>query len=101
MIFPESKNFSYELLSPDLNGDIEFVLMKLTPGSCSSNEPMCHDGEEVAIVIEGSVTLFLSDDKYVLNKGDSVRISPKLSHKWQNAFDKSTSVIFAVTPPSF
>ncbi|MBU5485757.1 cupin domain-containing protein [Clostridium sp. MSJ-11] len=81
IIFPESKGFSYELLSPDLSGDIEYGLMKLIPGYCYSDEPMCHGGEGAAYVIEGKVRLYLAEYVYILNTGDSIRTFPHMNHK--------------------
>ncbi len=101
MIFPENYELSYELLSPDLKGTIEFALMKLNPVSCSSEGLMEHAGEEAAYVLEGTVTLLMNDESYTLFAGDSVRIPPSMKHKWENPYEKKAVVIFAVTPPSF
>ncbi|MBZ9687026.1 helix-turn-helix domain-containing protein [Clostridium estertheticum] len=101
IIFPDSRNFGYELLSPDLNGSIELALMTLTPNSCSSEEVMSHKGEEAALVIKGKIKLSLGDDEIILYTGDSVRIQPHDRHKWENIFDSDAEVVFAITPPSF
>lgn len=101
MILPDSENVIYELLSPDLNGSIEFALMKLTPHSHSSKELMEHEGEEAAFVLEGKIKLYLDDNITILNNGDSVRIPGGTKHKWENPYDVDTSIIFAITPPSF
>jgi quercetin dioxygenase-like cupin family protein len=101
MIFPENNNFAYELLSPDLSGAIELALMKLPPQSHSSEELMDHDGEEAAFVMDNKVELHLEDQVILLNAGDSVRIFPRMKHKWENPFENETSVIFAITPPRF
>jgi transcriptional regulator with XRE-family HTH domain len=101
MILPDRENIVYELLSPDLNGSIEFALMKITPKADSSEELMEHEGEEVAFVLDGKVNLYLDDNIIVLSTGDSVRIPRCTKHKWENSYDKDTSVIFAITPPSF
>ncbi len=101
MIFPESNNFTYELLSPNLKGSIEFALMKLTSDSHSSENLMSHEGEEAAFVIKGKVDLHLEDEVITLKQGDSVRIVPHMKHKWENSYDEDTDVIFAITPPSF
>ena len=101
MIFPESENFAYELLSPDLNGSIELALMTLTPNSRSSEQLMSHKGEEAALVIKGKIKLCLGDDEIILFTGDSVRIQPQNRHKWENIFDNDAEVVFAITPPSF
>lgn len=101
MMLPDSENIVYELLSPDLNGSIEFALMKLKPNSHSSKELMEHEGEEAAFVLDGKIKLYLNNNTTILNKGDSVRIPRGTKHKWENPYDIDTSIIFAITPPSF
>lgn len=101
ILFPESKNFSYELLSPDLNGAIEMAMMTLTPDSHSSEELMGHEGEEAAYVMKGKVNLSLDNQELVLKEGDSVKIPPHMVHKWENPYEEESKIVFAITPPSF
>ncbi|WP_442600552.1 helix-turn-helix domain-containing protein [Paenibacillus sp. KN14-4R] len=96
-----SNNWEYSLLSPDLSGSIEMVLMKLPPGSQSAEKPMRHIGEEVAYVLTGEVVLFIGDDVETLFDGDSVKIPPGVEHKWENKSENEATVIFAITPPTF
>ncbi|MFD0619615.1 cupin domain-containing protein [Paenibacillus sp. GCM10027629] len=101
VIIPSSNNWEYSLLSPDLSGSIEMVLMKLPPESQSAEKPMRHIGEEVAYVLAGEVVLFIGDDVETLYHGDSVKIPPGMQHKWENKSDQDATVIFAITPPTF
>lgn len=101
MIFPETNNFTYELLTPNLNNTIEFMLMKIPARLSSSEELFNHRGEEVAYVSKGSVNLYLVNDVISLNTGDSVVIPPQTNHKWENISNLDCEVIFAVTPRSF
>lgn len=101
MIFPESDNFTYELLTPSLNTSIEFMLMKVPAHSSSSEEMYGHKGEEVAYITKGCIDLQLANDVLTLNSGDSVIIPSHAIHKWINTTDDDCEVIFAVTPPSF
>lgn len=101
ILFPAPQNLEYSLLSPDLNGVIEMVLMKLSPQSLSSIKPMRHIGEEIAYVLSGSVTIYLGNTIDTLHTGDSVRIPANLEHKWENQTDSEVSILFAVTPPTF
>ncbi len=101
IIFTEEDSFTYELLTPNSQGDIEFMLMKIPPNEASSKELFCHKGEEVAYVIKGSVRLVLMNSSIELNCGDSLRILPFSKHKWENNGVEECEVIFAVTPPSF
>lgn len=100
IIFPHS-NWEYMLLSPDLNGAIEMILMNIPPQSQSSQNPLPHTGEEIAYVLSGTVTLFLGDAVETLEKGDSVKVPPGLHHKWENRSNSDATVIFAITPPTF
>ncbi|MGL5345758.1 MAG: helix-turn-helix domain-containing protein [Peptostreptococcaceae bacterium] len=101
IMFPESDNFTYELLTPSLNTTIEFILMKIPPKSSSSEELFSHKGEEVAYIKKGCVNLYLMDEIITLNADDSVKIPPHTNHKWENIKDTECEVLFAITPPSF
>lgn len=101
MSFPSDNNFSYELLTPDLKGNIEFSLMTLNTGSQSSTEAFAHNGEEVALVITGKVDLFLNEKKIILDSGDSIRIPSQTKHRWLNNYNETCKVVFAINPPSF
>lgn len=99
--FTENNGFSYEMLTPDTPLSIELIEMELHPGASSSDAPMAHQGEEVAVVTQGSVNILIEAREYTLKKGDSVRISPQISHRWFNPHKDLTRIIFAVTPPLF
>ena len=43
----------------------------------------------------------LENAEYTLYEGDSIRIPPAAAHRWENRSDRETSVVFAVSPPSF
>lgn len=91
----------YKLLTPTVNGAIEFCLMEIPAHSTSSDVCREHTGEEVAYVIEGEVDLHLKDSIYHLYGGDSVLIPPSTPHRWVNNSDQEFKAVFAVTPPSF
>lgn len=99
--FPDSKSITYELLSPNFEGQIEFANMIIMSGGHSSKNQMEHDGEEVALVTKGNVNLYIGKEILTLSQGDSVKIPPKTMHKWLNPFIENAEVIFAITPPTF
>lgn len=92
---------SYELLTPDVRGGIEFCMMNIPPKKETVEKPQSHWGEEVSYVLKGTVDLFIEDQKYTLKAGDSARILPLHMHKWVNNYEEEVKVIFAVSPPSF
>ena len=98
-----SKNISYEyeLLKPDTNGDIEFVIQKFKANSDSGGAVQSHDGEEVSYVLKGRLTLWLDQSEFTLEAGDSVRIPAMTPHLWVNQTDEDATLIYAITPPCF
>ncbi len=101
IMFAEDDSFAYELLTPNSQGDIEFILMKVPPKKSSSKELFSHKGEEVAYVVKGCINLHIMNSLIELNCGDSVKIPAYSKHKWENIGDVECEVVFAVTPPSF
>ena len=99
-ILPQT-NFEYDLLSPDMHGAIEMVIMNIPPQEESSTELLNHIGEEIAYVLNGEVQIFLENNMEILQAGDSIKIPSNVYHKWRNTSDKVVSVLFAMTPPSF
>lgn len=97
-----TKKIKYELLSPEGTKNIEFMKMIFSKkNSETSNKPMAHKGEEVAVVLKGHVKLIFEDYFEILEIGDSVQIPALTPHKWVNLSDEESVVIFAVTPPEF
>jgi transcriptional regulator with XRE-family HTH domain len=94
-------NLTYELLSPDFTGNLAAAIMNVPPGTASSEKLLEHRGEEVAFVIEGRIKVYLDDQEYLLETGDSVRIPSHMKHKWENHSDQKAAILFSVTPPSF
>jgi quercetin dioxygenase-like cupin family protein len=60
-----------------------------------------HKGVEVAYVLEGKIKVFLDDEEYILEPGDSVKIPAQMKHKWENNFNEHAAILFSVTPPIF
>ena len=95
------REVQYELLTPDVNGQIEFCLMTIPPNKASAGMPEGHVGEEAAYVVSGSINILLEDTYISLSAGDSLRIPPMTQHRWINSTTEEAVIIFAVSPPSF
>lgn len=95
-------DISYELLTADTKGALEFCMMVIPPECSSCANLLHHTGEEVAYMLSGDlVELDLDGSVYTLHPGDSVRIPPNTAHAWHNPGKATVQVIFAVTPPTF
>lgn len=96
---PES-NVVYELLTPDLTSEIEFVWIELEPGH-PVVEPMSHPGRECCVVIAGTLTSVIGDEEYTLETGDSIVFDCSIPHTTENRGTEKVIQISAITPPRF
>ena len=101
MKFSKSSGWYIELLSPDLNRKIEFILTSAKSGESSGSKPLQHKGEECGVIIKGKLEFYVGLEKYILNEGDSIYFNSELPHKWKVVGEEFTQTIWCITPPSF
>lgn len=92
---------TYQLLTPDLNRQIEFILIEFEPGQEGSRVPFGHPGEEAALVLEGQVHVWVGDEEHVLDAGDSISFNSGVPHRVANLGKRKAALVSAITPPSF
>jgi transcriptional regulator with XRE-family HTH domain len=90
-----------ELLSPNLNGQLELLLCRLPPGSVSGERPYTHNGDEGGVVIAGQLEMWIGSKHFLLAEGDSFTFSSGLPHRYGNPGTTETVVIWAITPPTY
>ncbi|RAK12765.1 XRE family transcriptional regulator [Halanaerobium saccharolyticum] len=98
--FPGS-HLTFELLSPDLNREMEVIAATLEPGAATSEDPLNHLGEECTIVIQGRMYIKIGDQEYELDPGDSIYYKASLPHKIESIGEDDLHFISAITPPNF
>ena len=94
--------YNCELLVPDLQGDVEFVLVNLEAQRITDDIiPHTKGGEECDYVLKGEITITLQDKEFILNEGDCIRFNPEIPHKIENKSDEQASYLSVITPVSF
>jgi transcriptional regulator with XRE-family HTH domain len=96
---PESQ-ILYELLTPDLSWNIEFVSIELQPGYPPAM-PMSHVGQECVLVLSGTLHLTIGDEVHILQAGDSAAYDSSIPHTIENHGSEPVIQISAITPPRF
>lgn len=91
----------YEMLTPDLNRKIEYLLITLENESEKTRGFLSHEGEECGYVMKGILKVHLGDKVYVLSEGDSISFNSTIPHYFENAGEGKCISIWAMTPPSF
>lgn len=91
-----------EFVTSSLAGRLQVILSVIEPGGGTGDEPYTHDSdEECVIVLEGTLDLWIGDAFYRLEEGDAITHSSRLPHHNQNTGDRTSRVLFVVTPPSY
>jgi transcriptional regulator with XRE-family HTH domain len=98
--FPQ-ENQVYEGLTPTLSGQLEFSILKIGPLDPDKSPTYAHPGEEALLVLEGSLTVYLNDQAYQLDKGDSMLYPSTIPHRYLCNGDKPAVVVMAETPMAF
>lgn len=92
---------SYELLTPNLRGQLEVLETTIPPGFDNHTHPFTHAGEECIVVQSGRVTIEVDGLRFDLEPGDTITYDATKPHWWHNETNDQVVIIGIVTPPSF
>jgi transcriptional regulator with XRE-family HTH domain len=91
-----------EFLTRRTDGRLQVILSTIEPGGGTGEEAYSHDSdEEVVVVLEGSLDLWVGPEHYRLETGDAVTHSSRLPHRNTNPGPGVARILFCITPPSF
>lgn len=86
-------------ITPSWATRLEVLESIVAPGHGSGSTPHTHLGdEECVLVLDGTLTLWLDADEYVLGAGDSATFSCQRPHHWLNPGDRPCRVLWIITP---
>jgi quercetin dioxygenase-like cupin family protein len=92
----------YDLMTPDMNRQIEVMYMRVKKGDRSGDEPIVDPpGEKVGLVLKGSIEFTVGGESYLLKEGDSLYYPADVPHSWYAVEGDTIEVIHILTPPSF
>jgi transcriptional regulator with XRE-family HTH domain len=96
------RGIEFELLGPDTVADMEPVYGRYDPGASMGTEPISHEGEEWGIVIRGRLKVWVGDEIYFLEEGDTIWFPSTEPHRMANALlDGVTEYIWVNSKRSF
>lgn len=91
-----------EFLTSATDGRLQVIMSTIEPGGGTGDEPYTHESdEEVVIVLEGSLDLWVGPEHYRLDAGDAVTHSSRVPHRNTNPGPGVARVLFCITPPSY
>jgi len=91
-----------EFLTRGTDGRLQVIYSTIQPGGGTGDEAYTHDSdEEVVVVLEGSLDMWVGPEHYRLEAGDAVTHSSRVPHRNTNPGPGVARVLFCITPPSF
>jgi transcriptional regulator with XRE-family HTH domain len=91
-----------EFLTRKPDGRLQVILSTIEPGGGTGDEAYTHESdEEVVVVLEGVLDLWVGDERYHLEAGDAVTHSSRVPHRNTNPGPGLARVLFCITPPSY
>lgn len=92
-------DLQYELLAPDVNRKVEFLLLRVEKGK-GQDKLITHEGEEYVFIIQGKLEVKVEKERYVLRAGDSICFDPSFPHTFNNIGEEEIIGVIAASPPS-
>jgi transcriptional regulator with XRE-family HTH domain len=91
-----------EFLTRGTDGKLQVICSTIQPGGGTGDEAYTHDSdEEVVVVLEGSLDLWVGSEHYRLETGDAVTHASRIPHRNTNPGPGIARVLFCITPPSY
>jgi len=91
-----------EFLTRGKGGRLQVIMSTVEPGGGTGEEPYTHESdEEVLIVLEGALDLWVGDERFHLEAGDAITYSSRVPHRNTNPGPGVARLLFCITPPSF
>ena len=94
-----NSNLTFELLTPDLNRQMEAFLYEKKPGGENFAGPLRRYTEQFIYVLQGQLEVELGEECYQLNAGDTIYFEGPLLRRLAAIGDQTLRVISVITPP--
>ena len=98
--FPHTEVYS-ELLTTNIRNKQMQPIYKIVKPGAGSEGTYRHEGEEMGVVLEGTLELIVDHQVYELEPGDAFYFSSSRKHGYRNKGKQETRLIWVATPPTF
>ncbi|MBA2717775.1 MAG: cupin domain-containing protein [Chloroflexi bacterium] len=91
-----------EFLTSGNDGRLQVIVSTIEAGGGTGDDAYTHDSdEEVVVILEGCLELWVGDEEHRLETGDAITYSSRLPHRNRNPGPGRAIVLFCATPPTF
>ncbi|GGF43060.1 XRE family transcriptional regulator [Aliidongia dinghuensis] len=92
--FLDSGGIRKDIASPAASERLKGFFMVIEPGCGSGAEPYKHTGEEIGLILSGTLELSIDDESYTLNEGDCFAFESSRPHRFSNFGPRPASVFW-------
>lgn len=102
-----NSSITYEFLTPMASdkaaqAKMEIIYYQLEPESWSSEDYIVHAADECIFIVKGQIELYLNEEKYIVNQGDSIYIRENIPHRFYNPLTNEKVIgISTICPPIY
>jgi transcriptional regulator with XRE-family HTH domain len=94
------ENTTHEILVPGAHRRLGMVSSVLPPGYNADDVGSSHPGEEIVLVMSGTLHATIGGQAFVLEQGDTVTYDASLPHRWSNPGSEPVEFLAVSTPPA-
>jgi transcriptional regulator with XRE-family HTH domain len=80
---------------------LEMLLVTMARGASSGTAHYTHPGEEAGYVIRGRLKLWVEDDVFLLEPGDSFHFKSTRPHRFENPAQGESQVLWSIAAPAY
>ena len=92
--FSTPEGVARRVIKDDRARGVEIAINEYSPGGSSSESSLHHQGYEYGIVLEGTLTVYLANDRHVLKGGDSIGYDSTRPHRICNESKRATRALW-------
>lgn len=76
------------------------AVAEVAPGASSGDSPLRHAGEELILMLSGSLEVDVEDRTFRLDRGDSVHFHTDHEHRWRNPTKRRARAVWMALRPA-
>ncbi len=98
-VFTSRRGIELEGISGPYRFFLAGAMARVEPGASSGAKPMEHPGEELVLVLEGTLEFEVDGRQYRLEKGDAVHFRTDRPHRWRNPGRRQAQAVWMALRP--
>lgn len=95
----EGRGIVQEILTPRFSGNLQMILVTVSPDGGSGRDGYAHEGEEAGFLISGELDLTVGETSMHLRAGDSFKFESNIPHSFHNPSATDAVIVWVTSPP--